>query len=353
MFKLNYKLFDLLKKNYYKTNQNDRPSKWWARKISRLEKDIQNKDFSNFRGINTGTNTSFSDSEIIDIRTILGEKQKIIFNIFNQSFIAKNFNQQINLTNKYLSLFLCASQNYYLHNDKVLKLTKNYDLSNTTGFGCISKIKINNLEVSFLALEMINKINEIRGLSNLEKSKTYCEIGGGFGLNAQLILNNFKNIKKFLYIDTYPTIFYGTEYLRNYFNNNVIDYSETIEMKEIKFSDDDKLQIFCIPSWEMKKLNVEIDHFHNAFSFVEMTENIVVNYLNYLKKFKTKSQSLIFYPHSNTSAVDPIKFEDIKKLYKSLNYCNFKQYKLQKLLNLNLRPGTKDDDLIIIDQEGA
>ena len=52
------------------SSQNDGPSKWWARKISRLEKDIQNKDFSNFRGIDTGMNTSFSDSENTDIRTI-------------------------------------------------------------------------------------------------------------------------------------------------------------------------------------------------------------------------------------------------------------------------------------------
>ena len=348
MYNLNYKLFNILKKNYYKKNQIDEQSKWWARKISRLEGDIKNKDFSNFRGIDTGMNASFSDSENTNIGTTLKKRKKIIFNIFNQSFIAKIFNQQVNITNKYLNRFLVASQNYYLQNDKVLKLTENYDLSNTAGFGCISKVKINNLEVSFRALEMINKINEIRGLSNLEKSKTYCEIGGGFGLNAQLILNNFKNIKKFLYIDTYPTIFYGTEYLRNYFNNSVIDYSETIEMKEIKFSDDDKLQIICIPSWEMKKLNVEIDHFHNAFSFVEMNENIVENYLNYLKKFKTKSQSLILYPHT-TSGMVPIKLEDIKKIYKKLNYFNFKQYKLQKLLNFDLRPETQNNDLIIID----
>ena len=83
-------------------------------------------------------------------------------------------------------------------------------------------------------------------------------------------------------------------------------------------------------------------------SFVEMNENIVENYVNYLKKFKTKSQSLILYPH-NTSGMVPIKLEDIIKIYKKLNYSNFKQYKLQKLLNFDLRPETKDNDLIIID----
>ena len=45
----------------------------------------------------------------------------------------------------------------------------------------------------------------------------------------------------------------------------------------------------------------------------------------------------------------PIKLEDIIKIYKKLNYSNFKQYKLQKLLNFDLRPETKDNDLIIID----
>ena len=62
-----------------------------------------------------------------------------------------------------------------------------------------------------------------------------------------------------------------------------LDFLKTKNLKEIKFSSDDNLQIFCIPPWEIEKLKVNIDHFHNASSFVEMPKNIIKNYCNFIK----------------------------------------------------------------------
>ena len=42
-------------------------------------------------------------------------------------------------------------------------------------------------------------------------------------------------------------------------------------------------------------MDTEIDHFHNAASFVEMPKKVVENYVKYIKKFKTKEVSLISY----------------------------------------------------------
>ena len=44
-----------------------------------------------------------------------------------------------------------------------------------------------------------------------------------------------------------------------------------------------------------EKLNIEIDHFHNAASFVEMPKKVIQNYVNFIKKFNTKEISLISY----------------------------------------------------------
>ena len=60
-------LFDDLKKDS-KIKDIHKPSSWWARKISRLENDIAKNGLNNFRGLNTGLNTSFSDSEILDVK---------------------------------------------------------------------------------------------------------------------------------------------------------------------------------------------------------------------------------------------------------------------------------------------
>ena len=65
--------------------------------------------------------------------------------------------------------------------------------------------------------------------------------------------------------------------------------------KEITFENNDKLEIICIPPWEIEKLKIEIDHFHNASSFVEMPKNVVENYVKQLKKNNLKEISLISY----------------------------------------------------------
>ena len=57
------------------------------------------------------------------------------------------------------------------------------------------------------------------------------------------------------------------------------------------------LEIFCIPPWQIEKLDVNIDHFHNAASFVEMPIKVVENYCKFIKKFNTLEISLISYEH--------------------------------------------------------
>ena len=61
-----------------------------------------------------------------------------------------------------------------------------------------------------------------------------------------------------------------------------------------------------MPPWEIEKINVKIDHFHNAASFVEMPENIVKNYIKYVNKFKSKQISLISYDNFDlNTTLDP------------------------------------------------
>ena len=111
---------------------------------------------------------------------------------------------------------------------------------------------------------------------------------------------NFPNIKKVIYLDAVPNIYVGTEYLRYHFKDKVKDYLSTRNEKEITFKNNDELEIICIPPWEIEKINVEVDHFHNAASFVEMPEKVVKNFIKYVNKFKTKEISLISYDNFDT-----------------------------------------------------
>ena len=106
-------------------------------------------------------------------------------------------------------------------------------------------------------------------------------------------MKNFNNIKKIIYLDAVPNIYIGTEYLRKFFKDKVVDYLQTKKMNKIKFSNDDNLEIICIPPWEIEKVECKIDHFHNAASFVEMPPEVIKNYIKFVDKFNTTSLSLL------------------------------------------------------------
>ena len=142
---------------------------------------------------------------------------------------------------------------------------------------------------------MADRINILSELFNFKNIRSFFEIGGGFGANTHFLITNFPNIKKIIYLDIVPNIYVGTEYLRYHFKDKVKDYLEIKNLNEIKFSNTNDLEILCIPPWLIEKLNIEIDHFHNAASFVEMPKKVIQNYVNFIKKFNTKEISLISY----------------------------------------------------------
>ena len=144
---------------------------------------------------------------------------------------------------------------------------------------------------------MANRIDKLSKSFDFKNIISFFEIGGGFGANIHFLITNFPNIKKILYLDLVPNIYVGTEYLRHHYKEKVKDYLELRNLDKINFSKNNELEIFCIPPWLIEKVETEIDHFHNAASFVEMPKTVINNYVKFIKKFKTKEISLISYDH--------------------------------------------------------
>ena len=142
---------------------------------------------------------------------------------------------------------------------------------------------------------MAHRINELSKSFDFKNIKSLFEIGGGFGANIHFLITNFPNIKKILYLDVVPNIYVGTEYLRYHYKDKVKDYLELKNLDTINFSKNNDLEIFCIPPWLIEKVETEIDHFHNAASFVEMPKQVISNYVKFIKKFKIKEISLLSY----------------------------------------------------------
>lgn len=268
---------------------------YWKHKNKRTIREIKNKTLKNFRGSDNGIGTSFSDNMVSDIRNEYNLKGKLISLFYKIPIISKVFEQQLNITHNAISNYLDCQKLLFENDKRVHDLLKKFKFNNTTEFGCLQKFKYKKKDISTHYLEMANRVDKLSKYFNFSKIRTYFEIGGGFGANIHFLLQNFPNIKKIIYLDSVPNLYVGTEYLRKFYNKNIVDYRHTRNLKEIKFSQSSKLEIFCIAPWQIEMIKEKVDHFHNAASFVEMPEDIVKNYINHLKRLKTKDISLISY----------------------------------------------------------
>jgi putative sugar O-methyltransferase len=271
--------------------------------------------FDDFRGLNSPVGTSYSDSVILDKRNEfgLGIKSRIANYITRLPLIKNIFDTQIKLTKSHINHMNSLQGYIYRKNEKARYLLKNYIVKDTVNFGSISTFKINDSEYAFLYLDILNLIDLINNKINLKKIHSFFEIGGGFGANIHLLLNNFKNIKKILYLDVSPNLFISTEYLRTFFGDAVKDYLE-LKNKKITFSNDDNLEILCIAPWQLPYVDLQIDHFHNSNSFVEMNLEIISNYCKFIKKILNKNGSLTINTYRSDSS-KIVKNDDLLKIF--------------------------------------
>jgi len=311
---------------------------FWKSKSKKTIKELKKKSLVNFRGLNSGVGTSYSDNLILDIRNEYNFKGRVISSFFKIPLINKIYNDQLKITKSHIDLMLKMQSICYSNNKRTKFLTKKYSFKNTESFGCIQNTRINKKTYSTKYLEIANRVDNIQKKIDFKKINSFLEIGGGFGANIHFIVNNFPNIKKIIYLDIVPNIYVGTEYLKKHFGKCVIDYLKINNKNKINFEKNEKLEIICIPPWKIENLDEQIDHFHNSCSFVEMPNDVIKNYLIYIKKLKIKSASLITYDDFDKSTISPTilgklfnknaKYETKPTLLKELG--NFEYYFYKK-----------------------
>lgn len=269
--------YSLLKNSIYKAGP------YWDYKTKKILYWIKKYGIHNFRGISSGVGTSYTDNIALDIRNELGFKGRLVSNFFSLPFVRNIFEHQLEITRRLILDKIMMNEMLCNQSKKVEYLIKKYKINDSTFFDCVDKVRIKDKEYSFLYLSMIERIEYLSNLFDFNKIESLIEIGGGFGANIHLLIENFPNIKKIIYVDIFPNIFVGTEYLKKLYPDNVIDYNSVKELKKIKFNNNkNNLEIFCIPSWCIERIDSKLDKFHNCASFQEMTIEQVVNYKNIL-----------------------------------------------------------------------
>ncbi len=268
---------------------------YWNYKNRRAIIEIKKKGLKDFRGITAGIGTSFADNLVLDIRNEFNMRGRIVGKIFSLPLLNIIFNGQISTTKNYLDSFIKNQAIVYKNSQNVQNLISKFQFKNTTDFGCVQSFEYLNKNYSCHYLNMANRVNNLSKNFDFKNIKNYFEIGGGFGSNIHFLITNFSNIKKILYLDTVPNIYVGTEYLRHHYKEKVKDYLELRNLDKISFSKNNELEIFCIPPWLIEKVDTEIDHFHNAASFVEMPKKVISNYVKFIKNLSIRQISLISY----------------------------------------------------------
>jgi putative sugar O-methyltransferase len=270
-------------------------SKYWHAKAKNAAKEIEKHGLSDFRGSSNSVGVSFGDCMYCDARHLLSSGARKPFQfLFTKVFPFKNiFDAQVALTTRYaedairLRGYLDSTHPYWT------RILSQYKIPYSVAGGCRDWFELNGQKISNRYMTLMDTIDCIHKVVDFSKVRSFFEIGGGYGVNVHLLIENFPNIKKIVYLDIPPNLYVGTQYLKTFYGNKVKDYRATRDLSEIRFADNDELEIICIASWQIEKLKTPIDVFHNAHSFVEMTPEIVKNYAKLIENLPNGKNTTI------------------------------------------------------------
>lgn len=263
------------------------PGPYWATKAKNAANEIKRCGIGNFRGSTNLIGLSYSDNLYIDIRNRL---ERWVTKIYPLSSI---YEAQVRLTKSYANKSIIYAQEILNLKERARNLLKKYDIPYSLLGGCLQKAKIDGQEFSIHYLSLLEQHNNIASRIKFNDAKSIFEIGGGFGANIHLLLGNYKNIRKVLYLDIPPNLYVGTQYLKAFCGAAVFDYRVLKHRDSIKFSADDNIEIYCIAPWQIEKFESVVDIFVNSHSFVEMPNNVVKNYVDQFKGFPESINSAI------------------------------------------------------------
>ena len=261
-----------------------RAGPYWEANARASAREIKAFGLANFRGMTNLIGQGFTDCVVLDWRNYLyrsGPLRRLFYVIAKHVFpINRIIDNQVELTKNYFSRLTRHIEEELRLKQRTAELLERYRVPYSLLGGCVDKVAINGNQIATHYLNLLSQHDYVARHVDFAKVQSILEIGGGFGVNIHLLLTNYKNIRKILYLDIPPNLYVGTQYLRAFYGDAVCDYREIKRRQSIAFSSDDKLEIFCITPWQIELLQNEVDVLINSHSFVEMPEAVVRNYAN-------------------------------------------------------------------------
>ncbi|MEP7311082.1 MAG: putative sugar O-methyltransferase [Pseudomonadota bacterium] len=263
-----------------------KPGPYWKRKSLNAATQIERYGLEDFRGDSSTIGLSFTDAVFVDVRhSLTGGLRGLVGYVLRAVFPFKDiFNSQVSLTRSHERETRRLKNLLLEGNPRVHELMHKYRMPPSLDCGCIDFIGPVGKGVSTLYLNLLHQHDLLTGSVEFSTVRSMFEIGGGFGANVHLMLENYSRLRKIVYLDIPPNLYVGTQYLKSIYGDAVRDYRQTRGEEAIRFSDDDKIEILAIAPWQIEKLDLSVDLIYNAHSFVEMPPFVVSNYAAWLER---------------------------------------------------------------------
>jgi putative sugar O-methyltransferase len=271
-----------------------RPGPYWDQKVKNTISEIEKCGIKDFRGSSSLVGLSYADNLTVDIRNSYNYGLKKIVRLATKLYpFNVLYDSQVELTRNYAVESIRKSQEILNKNSRVKELLEKYEVPYSLLGGCLQAVNINGCDYSIHYLNLLEQHDNIAAHIPFNTARTVFEIGGGFGVNIHLLIENYPNIRKVIYLDIPPNLYVGTQYLKAFYGEAVYDYSKLKDEGGISFSDTDNLEILCIAPWQIEKLEAQVHIFINAHSFVEMPKSVVSNYAQHVMRLLSLEKSAI------------------------------------------------------------
>lgn len=269
-----------------------KPGPYWQDYSKRTANAIYTDGLNSFRA-NSRIGKGYADTSSKDPFELLsGEKLKHKIHKFIRTnpFFARYFVDPYIKRNehlhreflKYRDLYLTQAYGAWFEN-----FSKNHNLPDPLHGDPQDTVTINSFKMGAAYFQSFVRIHNFSKHIDFSKITSVFEIGGGFGSFAHSLMHIYPNIKKYAYLDIPPVIYVSTQYLKHFYPDAVMDFTQTRQNKTLGFSSNGEREIMAICPWQIEHLDTKIDLFWNSASFQEMSQDIVKNYIQHMDRLKT------------------------------------------------------------------
>jgi putative sugar O-methyltransferase len=287
MYNTKYSLLNLMLRDMLKQNKLYQPTSFWQHGSKLLIEELEKNDIENFRNLTVTRSFFVPGYSAVEYLDEPNKYDKII-DQFDKIVQDKRFVTRLKwVFNGYANAF---NEYRVLKASNIDKKPFTNKVSESSVGNPIEQHTIENRNFSRSFLNYLLGLNFLKQNVDTSDISTVMEIGGGFGTLGEILLKDERNDAFYINLDIPPVAFYSSYYLQEVFGkDNIATYDD---LKDIDILDISQLKqqykAINTCSWQIEKIQGQIDLFVNFISFQEMEADVVQNYCYQIDRLKPK-----------------------------------------------------------------